>query len=69
MTAISLLAVKVDSTPQQIELDPENGLRLRLEVGVHLDLTDTSEETCRVLARHLMTAARIKAAQRLPEVA
>ncbi|MFC8065424.1 hypothetical protein [Streptomyces sp. NPDC057293] len=69
MTAISLLSVKVDSPPQQITLDPEHGLRLRLEVGVHLDLTDTSEETCRALARHLMTAARIKAARHLPEVA
>lgn len=69
MTAISLLSVLVDSRPEDIRLDPENGLRLRLEVGVHLDLTDASEETCRALARHLMTAARIKAAKSLPEVA
>lgn len=64
MTAISLLSVKVDSTPDQIRLDLEHGLTLRLEVGIHLDLTDTSEETCRRLARLLMQAARVKAARR-----
>lgn len=69
MTAISLLAIKVDSPPEQIRLDPANGLLLRLEPGVHLNLDDTSEATLRAMARHLLTAARIKAAQQLPEVA
>lgn len=69
MTAISLLAIKVDSPPAQVRLNPEHGLTLRLEAGVHLDLSDTSEETCRALARHFLTAAQIKKAQVLPEVA
>ncbi len=69
MTRISLLAIKVDSPPAQIRLDAEYGLTLRLETGVHLDLTDTSEETCRAMARHLLTAARAKAAQRIQAVA
>ncbi len=69
MTAINLLSIGVDSPPEEIRLDPANGLLLRLEVGVHLNLDDTSEETLRAMARHLLTAARIKAAKRLPEVA
>jgi hypothetical protein len=69
VTAISLLSVKVDSPPQQLRLDPEHGLILRLEAGVHLDLTDTPEETCRAMARLLLNAAQIKRVQHLPEVA
>lgn len=59
MTAISLLSVHVDSQPTQISLDPDS-LNLRLEVGVHLDLSETSPETCRTIARLLMQAARVK---------
>jgi hypothetical protein len=69
VTAISLLSIKVDSAPEQIRLDPANGLLLRLEAGVHLNLDDASEETCRALARHFLTAAQIKKVQLLPEVA
>ncbi|PAZ15610.1 hypothetical protein CLM62_12495 [Streptomyces sp. SA15] len=71
MTAISLLAIKVDSPPEQIRLDTEHGLVLRLEAGVHLNLTDTSEETCTALAKLLMDAASLKRlkALRLREVA
>lgn len=60
MTRISLLAVKVDSPPEQLHLDTERGFILRLEAGVHLDLTDTSEETCSALAKLLMNAAALK---------
>lgn len=66
MTAISLLSIKVDSAPEEVSLDP--GMLLRLEVGIHLDLADASEETLRTIARHVLTAARIKAIKRLPEV-
>jgi hypothetical protein len=69
VTAISLLSIKVDSPPEQLSLDPEYGLVLRLEVGVHLDLSDASEATCRAMARLLMQAARIKASQTLKQVA
>jgi hypothetical protein len=69
VTSISLLSIKVDSPPSQIHLDAENGLTLRLEAGIHLNLTDTSEETCRAMARLLLTAARAKAAQRIQAVA
>lgn len=67
MTAISLLSIKVDSRPDQIRLDPD-GLLLRLEVGVTLDLDDTSPETCRTIARLLMQAARVKDSVRLRAV-
>ncbi|GAA4823790.1 hypothetical protein [Streptomyces ziwulingensis] len=70
MTRISLLAIKVDSQPNDIRLSAEDhGLILRLAPGVHLDLSDTSEESLRVMAQQLMTAARIKAARQLPAVA
>lgn len=71
MTRISLLAVTVDSQPEQLHLDPGRGLILRLEAGVHLDLTDASEETCTALAKLLMDAAALKRieAVRLREVA
>lgn len=59
MTAISLLSVYVDGPPDRVSLDPDS-LRLRLEVGVHLDLSDASPETCRAIARLLMQAARVK---------
>lgn len=59
MTAISLLSIYVDSKPEQVRLDPES-LRLNLEVGVSLDLSDASPETCRTIARLLMQAARVK---------
>jgi hypothetical protein len=65
MTAISLLAIKVDSRPEQIRLDLDYGLTLRLEVGVHLDLTDASPATCRALAHAFETAAALKAADAL----
>lgn len=68
MTAITLLSVKVDSPPETIKLDAEYGLTLRLEVGVHLDITDTSEETCRHLSRLFAQAARTKANARLKAV-
>lgn len=67
MTAISLLSIKVDSPPDQLQLTPS--LLLRLEAGVHLNLEDTSEDTCRAMARLLLNAAQIKRNQRLPEVA
>jgi ferritin-like metal-binding protein YciE len=69
VTAITLLAIKVDSPPDQLRLDPTHGLILRLEAGVHLDLSDASEETCQAMAELLATAAQIKAVRRLPEVA
>lgn len=66
MTAISLLSIRVDSPPEQIRLDTVHGMQLiRLEDGVHLNLTDTSEETCQALAERLLTIAGIKKGQRL----
>ena len=67
MTAISLLSIRVDSPPEQVRLDPD-GLLLRLEAGVSLDLSDTSPETCRMLARLLMQAARVKDSAHLKAV-
>lgn len=67
MTAISLLSIHVDSTPDQVSLDPDS-LTLRLEVGVSLDLSDTSPETCRTIARLLMQAARVKSNKHLTAV-
>lgn len=67
MTAISLLGIKIDSPPQQLSLSPE--LVLRLEAGVHLDLSDAPEDTLRAMARLLVSAARVKASQRVREVA
>jgi hypothetical protein len=61
VTAISLLSIKVDSPPEQIRLDFDYGLTLRLEAGVHLDLTDASPATCRALAHAFETAAALKA--------
>ena len=67
MTAISLLSIGVDSPPDQISLDPN--LLLRLEVGIHIDLSDAPEETLRTIGRCFLQAARVKANRRLPEVA
>lgn len=61
MTAISLLAIKVDTPP--LGLVTDDRLLIRLEVGVHLDLSDASEETCRAMARLLLQAARVKKAR------
>jgi hypothetical protein len=67
VTAISLLSIHVDSAPKQVSLDPD-GLLLRLEVGVSLDLSDASPETCRTIARLLMQAARVKDSTHLKAV-
>jgi hypothetical protein len=67
VTAISLLSIHVDSAPKQVSLDPD-GLLLRLEVGVSLDLSDASPETCRTIARLLMQAARVKTTKHLTAV-
>ena len=67
MTAISLLSIYVDSAPEQVSLDPDS-LSLRLEVGVSLDLSDASPETCRTIARLLMQAARVKTVNHLTAV-
>jgi hypothetical protein len=61
VTAISLLGIKIDSPPEAILLDLDYGLTLRLEVGVHLDLTDASPATCRAIAHAFETAAALKA--------
>lgn len=66
MTAISLLSIKVDSEPEQIRLTPE--LLLRLEVGVHLDLANASEETLLAIGRCFFQAARTKASTQLKAV-
>lgn len=58
MTSISLLSIKVDSPPEQIRLD-SHGL-LRLEAGVHLDLTETSPETCERLSQFFANAAELR---------
>jgi len=67
MTAISLLSIKVDTPASEISLNPD-GLLLRLEAGVHLDLSDASPETCRTIARLLMQAARVKDSRHLTAV-
>lgn len=67
MTAISLLGIKVDSPPEELTLSPE--LVLRLEAGVHMDLSDAPEETLHAMARLLVQAARTKANQRIRKVA
>jgi len=69
VTRITLLAVKVDGPPEQPWLDTEDGLRIRLEVGVHLDLTDASADTCIALANLLLDAAAHKRAADLKAVA
>jgi hypothetical protein len=74
VTAISLLSIKVDSPPEQLRLDLDHGgPLLRLEAGVHLDLTRTSPATCQELARLIAQAGRVNAARhyvdRITEVA
>jgi hypothetical protein len=73
VTSISLLSIKVDSPPEQLRLDLDHGPLLRLEAGVHLDLTRTSPATCQELARLIAQAGRVNAARgyvdRIAEVA
>ena len=66
MTAISLLAIKVDSEPEEVRLNPD--LLLRLEAGVHLDLASASEETLTAIGRCFFQAARTKASTSLRAV-
>lgn len=68
MTAISLLAIKVDSPPESIRLDLDYGLTLRLEAGVSLVLTDAPPATLRAIAHACETAAALNGAA-LPKVA
>lgn len=60
MTRVTLLALKLDALPGDLHLDTVHGEIIRLAPGVHLDLTDTPEETCVALAQLLLKAAAMK---------
>lgn len=68
MTHVSLLAIGIDSQPEDITLTVVDGMRISLGAGVHLNLRDASPATCREIARAFERAARMKDFARLPEV-
>jgi hypothetical protein len=69
VTRIKLLSIGIDSQPDQLRLDTGSGITLRLEAGVHLDLTDTPADTCKALAELLTKAAQLKWADYLRKAA
>lgn len=68
MTHVTLLALGIDSQPEDIRLVGAE-MRIHLAPGVHLDLSKASPATCREIAGALERAARMKDFQTLPEVA
>lgn len=69
MTNVTLLAIGIDSQPEEIRLIVAETMRIQLASGVHLDLSKTSPATCREIAEALERVARMKDFQTLPEVA
>ena len=69
MTNVQLLAIGIDSRPEEIRLDVVGGMRIQLAPGVHLDLAKATPEALRELAAACNLAAQCKDFQSLPEVA
>ncbi|MFF0736810.1 hypothetical protein ACFYVK_35015 [Streptomyces chartreusis] len=69
MTNVQLLAIGIDSRPEEIRLDVVGGMRIQLAPGVHLDLAKATPEALRELASVCSLAAQCKDFQTLPEVA
>ena len=44
MTNVTLLAIGIDSRPEEIRLDVVGGMRIQLAPGVHLDLAKATPE-------------------------
>jgi hypothetical protein len=69
VTHVILNAIAVDGGPDDIRLDLADGMRVRLAPGIHLDLSQASEDTLATLADAFAQALHITRLHNLPVVA